>query len=114
MASHFTTYLGSVTFTATTDAWSEPAESDVEVMGFPGGDSVAVSISGQRGITRTFKALLDSVDEFRAPRDMRAKEGLLFVETWDDAAVPAVLTSVRPEPPHISGEVSCTTHFILY
>lgn len=114
MASHFATSLGTITFTATMESWAEPAESDVEVLGFPGGDNVAISISGQRELTRTFKALLASVLEFRALRDMRAKEGLLFVENWDNVAVPAVLTSVRPEPPHAGGEVSCTAHFILY
>lgn len=114
MASHFTTYLGTISFTASTDSWSEEASSDVEVMGFPGGDDIAISISGQRGMRRAFKALLDTVDDYRALRDMRAKEGQLFVENWDDTAVSAVLTSVRPDPPHLGGEVSCTAQFILY
>lgn len=114
MASTFTTYIGTVSFTATTTSWAEPSESSVEVIGFPGGDAVAISIAGQRETRRTFTAVFATPAAFQLFRNMRAKQGFLFVENWDSSAVRAILVRTAPSPPHMSGEVSCSAQFILY
>lgn len=114
MSSTYTTFLGTVSFTATADSWSEQSSSDVEVMGFPGGNAVAISISGQRETRRTFKALFATATAFRAFRDMRAKQGTLLVEGWDTAAVPAILTRTAPDPILADGQVLAQAEFILY
>jgi len=114
MASTYRTILGTVSFIADTDSWAEPAASDVEVIGFPGGDAVAISIGGQREIRRTFRAVLASAADYRTLRNMRAKQGWLKVENWDSAEGQAILVSTSPQVPWLSGEVSCTAQFILY
>ena len=114
MASTFTTYLGTVSFTATTDSWQEPSESEVEVIGFPGGDAVAISLGGQRETRRTITLLLSTPAAYRQLRNMRSKAGYLSIENWDTAPVRAVLTRTSPSPPYASGEVSCQASFILY
>jgi len=112
--STYTTYLGTVSFTATTAGWSEPAGSDVDVIGFPGGNAVAISISGQRETRRGFKALFADVAAFKSCRDMRAKQGTLLVDNWDITAVNAVLTRIAPDPILADGKVLATIEFILY
>jgi len=114
MASHFTTVDRTLTFVASTDGWSEARQSDVNVMGYPGSDNIAVSISGARETRRTFKAVLASLADYRLLADMSAKAGWLYVENWDAAEVRAVLTRVAPDPIWLSGEVTCTAQFILY
>lgn len=114
MSSTYTTASGTVSFTASADSWQEPANSQVDVLGFPGGDAIAISISGQRETRRTFKAMFDTPALYRAFRDMRAKAGSLFVETWDTSAVNAVLVRTAPDPPWMSGQVTATVEFILY
>jgi hypothetical protein len=114
MSSTFTTVSGTVSFIATTESWSEEARAEVSVLGFPGGDAVAISIGGQRETRRAFTAVFDSVEDYRTFRDMRARAGWLLVENWDDASVQAVLISVKPDPPWISGEVTCAAQFVLY
>lgn len=114
MSSTYTTYLGTVSFTATAESWAEPAGSDIEVIGFPGGDSVAISISGQRETRRIFKALCASVADFKLLRQMRAKAGTLLVENWDSVAVNAVLVRVSPDPVLTDGRVVIQAEFILY
>ena len=83
-------------------------------MGFPGGNSVAVSLGGQRGTTRAFKAVLNSVSDYKVLRDMRAKVGSLFVEGWDTAPVNAVLQQTAPDPIQADGKVYARLQFILY
>lgn len=114
MSSTFSTVTSSVSFTATSDSWNEESTSEVSVLGFPGGDSVAVSISGQRETRRTFKAMFASVTDYRTFRGMRAKAGSLLVENWDTAPVNAVLVRVSPDAPWQSGQVTCNAQFILY
>jgi hypothetical protein len=114
MTSHFTTVSETITFVAADDSWSEDAGSDVSVLGFPGGDDIAISIAGQRETRRSFKAVLDSVEDYRTFKTMRARAGWLLVENWDAVEVRAVLVSVKPDPIWISGEVTATAQFILY
>jgi len=114
MSSTYTTYMGTVSFTATTDSWSEPSDSSVEVLSFPGSDSIAISITGQRETRRTFKALFASVTAFKLCRSMRAKQGSLLVENWDTTPVNAVLKRVAPDAPLADGQVVAQVEFILY
>jgi hypothetical protein len=114
MSSTYTTYIGTVSFTASTDSWAEPAGSSIEVLGFPGGNSVAISLGGQRETRRTFKALFANVTAFKLCRDMRSKAGSLLVENWDTLPVNAVLSRVAPDPPLADGQVLAQVEFILY
>lgn len=114
MSSHFTTSSQTITFVATTDSWSESREAEVNVLGFPGSNDVAISIAGRRETRRTFKVMLDDLADYRLFADMSAQEGWLYVENWDAAEVPAVLVRVSPDPVWMSGEVTCTAQFILY
>lgn len=119
MSSTYTTQAGTVSFTAMADSWSEPARSDVDVIAFPGGDAVAISISGQRETRRQFKALFATIAAFRTMRDMRASPirataGSLFVENWDTAPVNALLVGIQPDPMQVDGQVIAQVAFILY
>jgi hypothetical protein len=114
MASTFTTANGTLTFVATTDSWSEAKSAEVNVLGFPGGNDVAISIAGQRETRRTFKAMLDDLADYRLFTDMLGQAGWLYVENWDAAEVRAVLVRVAPDPVWQSGEVTCSAQFILY
>lgn len=114
MSSTYTTYVGSVSFTATTDGWAEPATSAVDVIGFPGGDAIAISIAGQRDMHRSFTALFTTAATYRLFRDMRSKAGYLQVENWDSSPVRAILISTTPQPPQADGQVLCAASFILY
>jgi hypothetical protein len=114
MSSTYTTYMGTVSFTATTESWSETSDSNVEVLSFPGSNSIAISITGQRETRRTFKALFATVAAFRLCRDMRAKQGSLLVENWDITPVNAVLKRVAPDAPFSDGQVVAQVEFILY
>lgn len=114
MASTFTTSLGTVNFTATTDSFAEPANADVSVIGFPGGDAIAISISGQRETRRTFIALFANAADFRLFRSMRSKLGTLRIDNWDTTPQNAILVTTAPLPPYLSGEVASQASFILY
>ncbi len=114
MSSTYTTTLGTVSFTATTDSWSEQSSADVSVVGFPGGDAVAISIGGQRETTRAFKALLTNATAYRLLRDMRAQLGTLLVEQWDTTPVNAILRHVQPDPIQADGQVLAQVQFVLY
>lgn len=110
----FITTTASSTFEALVDSWAEPATSEVNVLGFPGGDSVAVSIAGQREITRTFGVYFTTVALYRVFRDQRGKQGSLLVGSWDTAAASAVLKQVSPDPPGNDGSVHAVAQFVLY
>lgn len=113
--SYFATDQGTVTFTATTDSWSEPHKAEVNVLGFPGGNSVAISVAGKRETRRTFKVLLDDATDFATFDEMLADPiGSLYIDGWDVAEVPAVLIGLTPDPIWHGGEVTCTAQFILY
>jgi hypothetical protein len=115
MSSTYTTVTGlSVTFTATDESWAEAAGAEITVITFPGGDTIDVSIGGQRETTRTFKALLANLATFRQFRSMRAKKGSLFVENWDTAPVNAILQRVAPDAIKTDGQIVCQAQFLLY
>lgn len=114
MSSTYTTSQASVSFTAAQESWSETSGSDIDVIGFPGGDAIAISISGQRETRRTFKALFATAALFKTMRDQRAKTGLLFVEVWDTAPVNAVLVRTQPDPIQVDGQVLAQVEFVLF
>jgi len=115
MSSTFTTSTeGTVSFVASSDSWSEESTSEVSVVGYPGGDSVAISLSGQRETRRAFTAVLDSLTDYVQLKSMRSRAGTLLVENWDVVPVQAVLTRIAPDGPWLSGEITCKVSFILY
>lgn len=114
MSSTYTTAQASVSFTAATETWSEQSSSEVNALGFPGGDAVAISIAGQRETTRTFKALLVNVADYQTMLGMRARQGMLKVENWDSQPVNAVLQRIQPDPILADGKVYAQVQFVLY
>lgn len=114
MSSTYTTITGTVSFVAADDSWAESSGSEVNVLGFPGGDAVAVSLAGQRETTRTFKALLNTVADYQTLRGMRSRAGSLLVENWDTVAVNAVLKQISPDPLKTDGKVYAQVQFVLY
>jgi hypothetical protein len=114
MASTYTTASSTISFVATTDSWSEAKSAEVNVIGFPGGNDVAISLAGQRETRRTIKVMLDDLADYRTFTTMLGQTGSLYVENWDAAEVSAVLVRVAPDPIWQSGEVTCTAQFILY
>lgn len=114
MASTYTTAQATVSFTATAESWNEQSKSDVTVLGFPGGDAIAVSLAGQRETTRSFKALLADVATYKTLVSMRNRVGGLFVENWDTVPVNAVLQQIQPDPIQTDGKVYAQVQFVLY
>lgn len=110
----FITAQASSTFDADIASWAEPATSEINTLGFPGGDAIAISLGGQREITRTFGVMFASVALYQAFRDQRAKQGWLTLGSWDTSAVGAVLKQVSPEPPGSDGSVHAVAQFLLY
>jgi hypothetical protein len=114
MSATFTISTRTVTFGANETSWAEPATAEVSTRGFPGGDSVAISLGGQREITRTFGFECDSIATFKLLRSMRGRQGSLTVGNWDTTgAVGAVLRSISPNPPANDGRVFGTLQFVL-
>lgn len=110
----FTTITASSTFEAYVNSWAEPASAEVNVLGFPGGDSVAISLGGQREITRTFGVFFTTIALYRVFQNQRGKQGSLTLGSWDTAAVGAVLKQVNPDPPENDGSVHAVAQFVLY
>lgn len=115
MSSTYTVSPTVVSFTAMSDSWSEQSGAQVDVMPFPGGDAIAISLGGQRGTTRTFKALLASRTDYQTLASIRGRQGTLVVENWDTAgAVNAVLKQISPDPIQADGKVYAQVQFVLY
>ena len=114
MSSTYTTAEGSLSFLASADSFKEPHQANVAVLDFPGGDNFAISISGLKETRRTFKVMLDSMEDFRILTGIMRLEGALYVEGWDVDPQNAVLVDVDPDPPWNSGEITATVQFILY
>lgn len=110
----FITSTASSTFEAFVNSWAEPATAEVNALGFPGGDSVAISLGGQREITRTFGTFFTTIALYQVFRDQRGKQGWLTLASWDTAAVGAVLKQVSPNPPELDGSVHAIAQFVLY
>jgi hypothetical protein len=102
---------GAVTFTATEDGWAEPATAAVSVRGFPGGDSVALSLGGQREVTRTVTVYFADRGSYVSFALMRGKVGTLVIDNWD--TVSAVLKESNPDPQLPDGQVRARAQFIL-
>lgn len=111
--SSFTTVSHSLTFTAYEDSWAESASADVNTRGFPGGDSVAISLAGQREVIRTFTVQLASRAVYDTFASMRGKLGYLQVTDWDSAAVGAVLKQCSPRAVESDGTVFVQAQFVL-
>lgn len=110
----FTTATNTVTFVGHENSWAEPATADVNIRGFPGGDNVAISLGGQREITRTFGVEFASIASYKVFRSMRGRLGTLNVGSWDTSGpVTAVLKQVSPDPPSNDGRVFGTAQFVL-
>ncbi len=114
MSSTFTTSSATVSFTATTDSWSEPATAEVNVLPFPGGDAVAISLGGQRNAPRAFKALFANKAAYDTLVGMRGRAGGLKVENWDSVPQSAVLQRCAPDPIQADGQVYAQVQFVLY
>jgi len=103
--------VGTVTFTAVEDSWAEPATSSVNVRGFPGGDSIAISLGGQREVTRTVTCVFVNRGDYVSFALLRGKVGTLVIDAWD--TVGAVLKESSSEPPRADGQVSARAQFVL-
>lgn len=111
--STFTTTTGSLTFTAVENGWSETAAADVNVRGFPGGDAVAVSLGGQREVTRTVTAYVTNRAAYDTLTRMRGKLGTLSITDWDSVPISAVLKQVSPQAPGSDGTLLVQAQFVL-
>lgn len=105
--------FGGVNFTAEEEGWSEPARAAVAVRGFPGGDSWAISLGGQREIERSITCIFPTRGEYVNFVLLRGQEHQLFVTGWDTGPVNAVLKEANPEPPRTDGQVRAKAQFIL-
>jgi len=103
-----------VTFTAAADSWNETFDSEINVLAFPGGDAVAISLAGQRDGRRTFKALLSTLADYKKLRDMRGRSGWLQVDVWDSVPIQASLQRISPDPIQVDGVVYAQVQFVLY
>ena len=105
--------FGSVSFTTIEEGWSEPATASVNVRGFPGGNTVAVSIGGQREVSRTLTCVFTDRGQYVSFALLRGRPipGTLVVDNWD--TVSAVLKESNPDPPQTDGQVIARAQFIL-
>lgn len=104
---------GGVTFTASQDGWSEKSAASVGVRGFPGANNWALSLAGQREITRTIRCVFSTLTVYRSIVALRGTEASLSVDNWDSSAVDAVLAEISAETLQADGKVTATAQFIL-
>jgi hypothetical protein len=109
--SSYTTSSGSATFVADSEGWSEPATSAVGIRGFPGGNSIAISLAGRREVTRTVRCLFATRGDYVQFVLLRGTTGTLVIDNWD--TVGAVLKEANPEPPSADGKVIARAQFVL-
>lgn len=101
-----------VVFEAIEDSWSEPATSAVSVRGFPGGDTVAISLGGQREVTRTVTLLFQNRGDYITFVTNRGNSGgTLTIDNWD--SVGAILKEASADPPFPDGTIRARAQFIL-
>lgn len=105
--------FGGVDFDTDAAGWSETATSSVDVRGFPGGDTIALSLGGQREVTRTVTCIFPNRGQYVSFILLRGQEHSLFIENWDTLGINAVLKEANPDPPHTDGQVSARAQFIL-
>jgi hypothetical protein len=104
---------GGVDFDTDEAGWSEPATSAVSVRGFPGGDNIAVSLGGQREITRTVTCIFPTRGQYVNFALLRGQVHQLLIDDWDTGPVDAVLKEANPDPPRADGQVVARGTFIL-
>lgn len=102
---------GGVTFDALIEGWSEPATAAVSVRGFPGGNNVAISLGGQREITRSVTCLFPTRGEYVNFVLLRGTVATLVIDGWDTNQ--AVLKEANPDPPDLGGTVRAKAQFVL-
>ena len=101
-----------VVFQALEDGWSEVATSSVNTRGFPGGDAVAISLGGQREVTRTVTLLFANRGDWITFITNRGNSGgTLTIDNWD--SVGAILKEGNPDPPLLDGSIRARCTFIL-
>lgn len=101
-----------VVFEAIEEGWSEPATSAVSVRGFPGGDTVAISLGGQREVTRTMTLIFTDRGDYITFVTNRGNSGAtLTIDNWD--SVSAILKECNADPPLIDGRIRARATFIL-
>lgn len=92
--------------------WQETATSQVSVRGFPGGDTVAISLAGQREVTRTITCYFTSRGDWITFVTNRGNDGgTLTVDNWD--SVPAILKEASADPPLADGRIRAKATFVL-
>lgn len=104
---------GGVDFGTDIAAWSEPATSAVSIRGFPGGDRIAVSLGGQREVTRTVGCVFPTRGQYVTFALLRGQVHSLIIDGWDPGPVNAVLKESNPEPPRADGQVIARAQFVL-
>ncbi len=104
---------GSIDFTTDAAAWSESATSAVSIRGFPGGDDIAISLGGQREVTRTVTCIFPNRGQYVGFAILRGKMGTLIIDGWDPSSVGAVLKESNPDPPQADGKVVARAQFVL-
>jgi hypothetical protein len=105
------TSYGGVAFIALEEGWSEPATSAVSVRGFPGGNNIAISLAGQREVTRTVSCQFANRGLYVTFALLRGAVATLQIDNWD--SVPAVLKESNPDPPRADGQVIARAQFVL-
>lgn len=105
--------FGGVNFTTDSAGWSEPATSAVSVRGFPGGNTWAISLGGQRELTRTVTCIFPSRGEYVNFALLRGQQHQLLITGWDPGAINAVLKEANPDPPSGDGQVVARATFVL-
>lgn len=104
---------GGVDFGTDEAGWSEPATSAVGVRGFPGGNNIAVSLGGQREVTRTVTCIFPGRGQYVNFVLLRGQVHPLLIDGWDTGPLNAVLKEANPDPPRTDGQVSARATFIL-
>lgn len=104
---------GGVDFDTDSAGWSEPATSAVGIRGFPGGDNIAVSLGGQREVTRTVTCIFADRGQYVSFVLLRGQVHDLLVTGWDPTPLSAVLKEANPDPPQTDGKVQARATFIL-
>lgn len=101
-----------VVFEAVEDGWQETATSQVSVRGFPGGDTVAISLGGQREVTRTVTLYFTSRGDWITFVTNRGNSGgTLTIDNWD--SVDAILKEASADPPLPDGRIRAKATFVL-
>lgn len=102
---------GGESFDALEEGWSETATSAVNVRAFPGGDNIALSLGGQREVTRSVTCVFDDRGAYVRFVLLRGSVHSLTIDNWD--TVDAVLKEANPDPPRADGRVLAKAQFTL-